>query len=253
MVFEQSTEATKLLIVMPAYDEETVIKSTIENIMSLEFSSKVAPTILVVDDGSNDATADIARSCGVSVISHPFNCGVGIALRSGFMWGSLNKFDAVIQIDADGQHPSEEIEELLNALLESEADIVIGSRFLKGDWDTTKLRRATMSGLAKLVSWGTDSKITDATSGFRISGPRAIKLFANSYPGEYLGDTVESLVLAHKHGLRIVEMSAGLRERQGGQASHLRIRSSLHVLRVFVMVFLRLSKPKSSSSNVGAK
>jgi glycosyltransferase involved in cell wall biosynthesis len=252
-VFSSSSESTKLLIVMPAYDEETIIESTIENLKSLEFSSSIVPTILVVDDGSNDATADTARSCGVSVISHPFNCGVGIALRSGFMWGSLNKFDAVIQIDADGQHPAEEIEALLNTLRKSDADIVIGSRFLDGDWNTTTLRRATMASLAKLVSWGTDSKITDATSGFRICGPRAIKLFANNYPGEYLGDTVESLVLAHKHGLSIVEMSAGLKERQGGQASHLRIRSSLHVLRVFVMVFLRLSKPKTSSSDVGAK
>ena len=244
---------TKLLIVMPAYDEANVIKSTIENITSLEFSRDVEPVILVVDDGSDDATAEIARSCGVRVIRHPFNCGVGIALRSGFMWGFLNNFDAVIQIDADGQHPSEEIEALLEALHDSDADIVIGSRFLKGDWDTTKLRRATMSVLAKLVSWGTDSKITDSTSGFRVSGPRAIKLFANHYPGEYLGDTVESLVLAHKNGLRVVEVPASLKERQGGQASHLRIRSSLHVLRVFVMVFLRLSKPKSSSSKVGAK
>jgi glycosyltransferase involved in cell wall biosynthesis len=252
-VFSQSSEATKLLIVMPAYDEETVIKSTIENIKCLEFSINVAPAILVVDDGSNDATADIARSCGVSVISHPFNCGVGIALRSGFMWGSLNKFDAVIQIDADGQHPAEEIETLLNTLRKSDADIVIGSRFLEGHWNTTKLRRATMASLAKLVSWGTDSKITDATSGFRVSGPRAIDLFAKSYPGEYLGDTVESIVLAHKNGLRIVEVPAGLKERQGGQASHLSIRSSLHVMRVFVMVFLRLSKPQYINSSVGSK
>ena len=209
--------------------------------------------MIVIDDGSTDGTSEIAKGLSDQVLRHPYNCGVGIALRSGFMWCQENNFDAAIQIDADGQHPFAEIESLLTTLRDSDSDIVIGSRFLEGNWETTKLRRATMLGLAKLVSWGTESKITDATSGFRVSGPRAIKLFASSYPGEYLGDTVESLVLAHKNGLKILEVPARLKQRQGGQASHLRVRSSLHVLRVFVMVILRLSKPKPSSSNVGAK
>jgi glycosyltransferase involved in cell wall biosynthesis len=246
-------EERNLLVVVPAFNEEVVIRNTIKALKALPDIPGWAISTVVVNDGSFDKTACEAHRGGVPVISHPFNCGVGIALRTGFRWAQIHKYDAVIQIDADGQHPSEEIEALLKTLLDSDADIVIGSRFLEGNWDTTRLRRIAMTGLAKLVSWGTESKITDATSGFRVSGPRAIDLFAKSYPGEYLGDTVESLVLAHKHGLSIVEVPAGLRERQGGQASHLRIRSSLHVMRVFVMVFLRLSKPKFLDSNVGAK
>ena len=238
---------------MPAFNEECVIAETLTSLASIVLPPGWVPTLIVIDDGSTDRTSEIAMRFSDQVLVHPYNCGVGIALRSGFMWCHENKFDAAIQIDADGQHPSTEIQTLLTTLRDSDSDIVIGSRFLQGSWETTKLRRATMQGLAKLVSWGTESKITDATSGFRVSGPRAIKLFASSYPGEYLGDTVESLVLAHKNGLRIVETPAGLKQRQGGQASHLRIRSSLHVLRVFVMVFLRLSKPKSNNANVGAK
>jgi glycosyltransferase involved in cell wall biosynthesis len=242
-----------LAILMPAFNEELVIESTLQTLNSINLPAGWSATVVVIDDGSHDNTAQVARLCGVKVISHPFNCGVGIALRSGFMWSLVNDFDAVIQIDADGQHPSTEIDALIDSLQTSGSDIVIGSRFLEGDWDTTWLRRATMATLAKLVSWGTDSKITDATSGFRISGRRAIKLFASDYPGEYLGDTVESLVLAHKNGLKIIEVSANLKERQGGRASHLRVRSSLHVLRVFVMVILRISKPKSATPGLGAQ
>ena len=235
----------RLAIVMPAFNESKVIGETLDSLKLVKLPLNWNVEIVVVDDGSSDRTYQVAKSKNVAIMSHPFNCGVGIALRTGFMWALENKFDAVMQIDADGQHPSSEINALLVALDSSGADIVIGSRFLEGKWSTTKLRRLTMSALAKLVSWGTASRITDATSGFRVSGPRAISIFAKDYPGEYLGDTVESLILAHRRGLRIIEVPANLRERQGGVASHLRIRSSLHVLRVFVMVTLRLSKPKT--------
>ena len=244
---KQHKNLKKLAILMPAYNEEKVIAETLSSLDTLSLPSGWVATLIVVDDGSTDDTSKIATRSSDIVLKHPYNCGVGIALRTGFMWALENDFDAVMQIDADGQHPSNEIKMLLSALDSSGADIVIGSRFLEGSWSTTRLRRTTMSALAKLVSWGTASRITDATSGFRVSGPRAIRIFAEEYPGEYLGDTVESLILAHKRGLSIVEVPASLKERQGGVASHLRIRSSLHVLRVFVMVTLRLSKPKTFS------
>lgn len=240
-----------LAIVMPAFNEAEVIGETLDSLKSVNLPLGWHAIIVVIDDGSRDNTFQIAEGKEVAILKHPFNCGVGIALRTGFMWALENKFDAVMQIDADGQHPTNEISDLLSALETSGSDIVIGSRFLEGTWSTTWVRRITMSAMAKLVSWGTASRITDATSGFRVSGKRAISVFAAEYPGEYLGDTVESLILAHKRGLKITEVAANLKERQGGVASHLRIRSSLHVLRVFVMVILRLSKPKTFSSLEG--
>lgn len=232
-----------LLIVMPAFNESAVIGQTIDDLKLLSLPASWSYQILVVDDGSWDNTSEIAKLRGVKVISHPFNCGVGIALRTGFNWAGQHQYDAVIQVDADGQHPIEEIQNLTSHFDDGAYDIIIGSRFIEGSWNTSQIRRIAMKALAKLVSYGTSSVITDATSGFRLSSRSAIKLFALEYPGEYLGDTVESLVLAHKHGLTIREIPANLRERQGGQASHLSIRSSLHVARVFIMVLLRLSKP----------
>jgi glycosyltransferase involved in cell wall biosynthesis len=240
-------EERNLLVVVPAFNEEVVIRNTLKTLKALPDIPGWAINIVVVNDGSFDKTAREAHRGGVPVISHPFNCGVGIALRTGFRWAQIHKYDAVIQVDADGQHPVEDIHLLLRTLASSNADIVLGSRFLAGAWDTSWIRRITMHALAKLVSMGTGSKITDSTSGFRVSGKRAIELFANEYPGEYLGDTVESLILGHQRGLTIVEIPAALKQRQGGEASHLSVRSSLHVLRVFVMVALRLSKPKNES------
>ena len=238
-------ENSKLLVVVPAFNEQGVIGNTLATLEKMPSILGWTVSVVVVDDGSSDHTAREALQSGVPVISHPFNCGVGIALRTGFRWGQMNDFDAVIQVDADGQHPVDEINLLLDSLISSNADIVLGSRFLSGEWETSRIRRLAMTALARLVSWGMGTKITDSTSGFRVSGKRAIELFAYEYPGEYLGDTVESLILGHQRGLKVIEIPAALKQRQGGEASHLSIRSSLHVLRVFVMVSLRLSKPRS--------
>lgn len=234
----------KILIMVPAFNEELVILNTLKSLETVELPPEWSHEIVVINDGSSDGTPEIVKQNKTFVLSHPFNCGVGVALRTGFKWARENNFDAAIQVDADGQHPVAQIKELIQALEESNADIVIGSRFLFGNWKTSMPRKLAMKLLASLASSGTGYKITDATSGFRISGKKAIAYFAENYPGEYLGDTVESLVLAHQVGLTIAEIPAVLQARQGGEPSHLGIRSSLHVLRVIVMVLLILFRPK---------
>ena len=176
-------EIHNLLVVVPAFNEEAVIKNTLDTLKDLPIIQGWEIHLVVVNDGSYDQTASEVKKGDIPVISHPFNCGVGIALRTGFRWAQVNEYDAVIQVDADGQHPVEEIHLLLDSLVSTGADIVLGSRFLAGDWDTSWIRKITMHALAKLVSVGTGSKITDSTSGFRVSGKRAIELFANEYPG----------------------------------------------------------------------
>lgn len=237
----------RLLIVTPAFNEGIVISSTLLELKKLNSIDQWDIELLVIDDGSTDDTYNKCLQSNVNTIRHPFNCGVGIALRTGFMWAKKNNYDAVMQIDADGQHPTESIKYLLEKLDSGQFDIVIGSRFLSGPWQASTIRKLTMKFLAMLVSYGTGNKITDSTSGFRVSGKRAIDFFAIHYPGEYLGDTVESLVLAHHEGLSIVEIPAALEERKGGNPSHLSVRSSLHVVRVIVMIFLALIRPRAWS------
>jgi hypothetical protein len=166
------------------------------------------------------------------VLKMPFNVGVGGAMRAAFLYAEEHGYDAVVQVDADGQHDPAQIPLLLGPLSEGAA-IVVGSRFAH-DYDVTRTRRAAM----RLLAWGasrlTGTVLTDTTSGFRAADRRAISLFARRYPAEYLGDTTESLVVAGRVGLPIVEVPVAMRPRQGGAASHRRTRSGLYLGRVLI-------------------
>ncbi len=236
------TKPLRLLVVVPAYNEESIVESTLTELIEAVPPIGWSRDIVLIDDGSSDETAKLARKMKVTVISLPFNCGVGVALRTGFKWAKLNDYDAVVQVDADGQHPIDQMASLLDPIRLNDADVVVGSRFLQNEWKTSFSRKIAMKLMAKLVTFGTAAELTDATSGFRSAGKNAIEVFSRSYPGEYLGDTVESLVLAHHEKLKITEVPVAMKVRQGGTPSHLTIRSGLHVLRAFTMVLLAVSR-----------
>jgi glycosyltransferase involved in cell wall biosynthesis len=223
----------RVLVVVPAFNEELVIAGSLDELL------RRGPDVdvLVVDDGSTDTTAARARAAGVAVISLPFNIGVGGAMRVGFLYASRNQYDAVVQFDADGQHDPAYVQTLLSAL--GSADVVVGGRF--GGPETFKVgrpRRLAMRLLAWAISAICGTKITDASSGFRASGPRALALFARYYPTEYLGDTVESLVVAHKAGLTVREVGVTMRPRAGGQPSQSMLKSSVYLARALLVLVL---------------
>lgn len=232
----------KLLIAIPALNEEASIEEVINQIR-LDLPDA---TPLVIDDGSKDRTAHIARECGAIVISMPFNVGVGGALRVAFKYAVANDFDYVLQIDADGQHlPSEAFQLLEKASSDS---IVVGSRFRNpnGNYDVSGARKTAMVLLALITSKICKTKLTDVTSGFRLASGSAVKLFASDYPREYLGDTVESLIIAHNAGIPISEVSVNMRHREHGTPSQNLIKSSWYLFRALLMISLATIKKKSN-------
>lgn len=193
----------------------------------------------MVDDGSTDHTARRARQAQVDVIELSYNLGVGGAMRAGFRYAQRRDYDAVVQVDADGQHDPREIPRLLARL--GESDMVIGARFAdRGDYRVRGPRRWAMSVMARVLSRVTGVRFTDVTSGFRASGRAAIELFAEHYPVEYLGDTVESLVIAVRSGCRVEQVPVRMRARRGGVASHRPVKAAIYLFRANLALGLAL-------------
>lgn len=232
-------ELEKTLIVLPAYNEEAVISSVITEV----FKALPGVKCLVVNDGSNDETSQVAQKAGAIVADLPYNLGVGGAMRFGFRYALKNGFQNVVQVDADGQHNPADVPALLNSL--SKSDLVLGARFAgKGNYKVRGPRKWAMVLLSKVLSRSAGTLLSDTTSGFRASGPKAVRLFAQHYPAEYLGDTVESLVIASRSGLAISQVPVEMRERAGGTPSHSPVRAALFLGRVGIAVIFAFIRPK---------
>ncbi len=207
--------SSEVLIVVPAYNESATIAQVISDIVSTGFSC------VVVDDGSTDSTAHIAKQAGVAVLSLPFNAGVGGALRCGFRYAVENDYQAVIQCDADGQHHSRHFQDLVSCANTTNADFVLGSRFRSQEnkLDPHIARRFAMRWLARVASRATGIKITDSTSGFRLIRRPLLDELSVHLPEYYLGDTFEALVVIGRAGYLVEEIGTAMAPRQNGVSS----------------------------------
>ncbi|MFG2002430.1 glycosyltransferase family 2 protein [Spirillospora sp. NPDC048911] len=224
------------LVVVPALNEESAIAGVLKELAAACPDADV----LVIDDGSSDGTAAQATALGVPVVRLPFNLGVGGAMRAGYRHALRHGYTAVVQVDADGQHDAAYIPRLVAEL--ATADLVIGARFAgEGEYSAGRgPRRWAMSLLAGVLSRLAGTRLTDTTSGFRAAGPRAIQLFAEHYPAEYLGDTVESTVIAVRSGYRVRQVPVAMRPRASGRASQSSLRATIYLFRAVVALGLAL-------------
>jgi len=223
----------RTLVVVPAYNEEEslpgVLKELAEEVPSYD--------ILVVDDGSLDRTAAVARASGVRVAQLPYNLGVGGALRTGFLYAVRSGYDRALQFDADGQHDPAEIMYLM-AALDAGADMAIGSRFTSAErtYAVGRVRSGAMRVLRLAVRLLSGRQITDTSSGFRAFSRPLLEFFAKNYPIEYLGDTVEALLLAHYAGFEVAEVPVVMRVRAGGAPSARTFRLAYNYIRLLIVL-----------------
>ena len=230
----------KILIVVPAYNEEGSIQNTIAEI----FSACPFYSILVVNDGSLDATFKKAKQTKVMVVSLPYNLGIGGAVQTGFKYAQGNDYDIVVQVDGDGQHDVGYLEQLLNPIIKNEADLTIGSRFLPpfSEYQSSFLRRIGINFFARLISFLTKYKITDPTSGFRAYNRKMIKIFAQYYPSDF--PEPEAIVVAGRYDAKIKEIPVKMRERLSGSSSIRYLKTLYYMVKVTFAIFLDKIKNK---------
>ena len=234
----------RAIALVPALNEEGTIASVVAELRAYDAELE----ILVIDDGSHDRTAEIARAAGARVLRLPFNLGIGGAVQTGFRYAFENDFDLAVRIDGDGQHDASQLAAVVDPVLRGDTDIAVGSRYLGTRADgyrSSTTRRLGIRILARVVSLLTREPITDPTSGFQALNRTAIALFAADYPHDY--PEVEAIVLVRRHRLRLLEVPIAMRPRVVGRSSIRTLASVYYMVKVllalFVGAFRRYSTP----------
>ncbi len=223
------------LAIVPALNEERTIAQVVGEIRSYDPRLE----IVVVDDGSTDRTAEVARAAGARVLQLPFNLGIGGAVQTGFRYARENDFDFAVRVDGDGQHDPAQLGAIVEPVLRGEADIVVGSRYLSASGDgyrSSVPRRMGIRILAWVVSKLTGQRISDPTSGFQALNRKAIALFAADYPHDY--PEVEALVLLLRHRLRLQEVPIVMRPRTAGRSSIQTLSSAYYMVKVLLALLV---------------
>ena len=225
---------TKILAVVPAYDEEDAIGPVVREIAAFDPSIYV----VVVDDGSSDGTAAAAAAAGAAVVRLPFNVGIGGAVQTGFRYALEQGYELAVRLDGDGQHDASELAKILGPIEAGSADLVIGSRFVGpgGSYRPPFARRVGIRVFARLVSLLGGQRVTDTTSGFVALDRAGIELFAAEFPHDY--PEVEATLVALRSGLRLAQVQVEMRERQTGSSSITFVRSLYYIVKVLLALLV---------------
>jgi glycosyltransferase involved in cell wall biosynthesis len=226
------------LAIVPAHNEAEAISATVREIRACAADFDV----LVIDDGSTDGTAARAESAGATVIRLPFNLGIGGAVQTGYIYAQDHGYEVAVQVDGDGQHDPRYIHDLLGCLQANpDLNMVTGSRFLESDEPghrSSAPRRVGIMIFAGLVSLITGRRVTDPTSGLRMTSRIGIELFARDYPHDY--PEVEAILMMHAHRLNSCEIPVAMRPRTSGVSAISSTQPAYYMVKVLLAVFIGL-------------
>jgi glycosyltransferase involved in cell wall biosynthesis len=230
---------SKKLAIVPAYNEEACVGRVVSAIHehTPDFD------VLVIDDGSTDSTSRCAERAGATVLRHPFNLGIGGAVQSGFQYAARNGYEIAAQVDGDGQHDPRYLSDLVDRLCDDEVDMVWGSRFQEeAGYKVPRMRRFGIMLFSGLMSAIVRQRVTDPTSGFRMTNRRGIELFARDYPHDY--PEVEAILMMHAHRLRMSEVPVRMSQRLGGRSSITQPLSAYYMVKVMLAVLVGLFRSR---------
>jgi glycosyltransferase involved in cell wall biosynthesis len=228
----------KTIIIVPAYNEAESIVSVITEARTLYPDLD----ILVVNDGSTDETPALARQCGIKLTSLPFNLGYGVAVQTGLIYAVESGYDACVLLDGDGQHDPRFISELLAPVLDGQADLALGSRFLgSADYKLPVRRKIGIYLFSRLTSLITRQQITDPTSGFQVIGRDLMQFFAkDNYPADY--PDADTIIRLYYAGFRIKEVPVTIRPRKRGKSMHTGASTFYYVYKMLFSIFIALTE-----------
>ena len=227
-------EEQKILLIIPAFNEaetiECVVKGLITNFPQYDY--------VVVNDGSLDGTGELCMEKGYQVLNLPINLGIGGAVQTGYRYALKYGYDIAVQLDGDGQHDASYVKRLIEPLLAGEADVVIGSRFLRREgFQSSRSRRIGINILSDLIWLCTGKRIRDVTSGFRAVNRRFITIYAEDYPSDY--PEPEAIITAVMHRGRVAEVPVVMKEREGGTSSITFRKSVYYMIKVTLAILVK--------------
>lgn len=226
-----------LLIVVPAYNEEGAVGHVVEEVRQVLPETPV----LVIDDCSGDATADVARRAGARVLSLPHHLGLGGCVQAGYRLAYELGYQYVIRVDGDGQHDPKSIPVVFKTLVESGCQMVIGSRFVNNNGEHTSFPRAVGIRFFRLVLRPIlGQTVHDPTSGFVGVNRAALGVFSKSFPLEY--PEIEALVVLQRRAFRFQEVPCRMRPRRAGRSSITVLKSFYYIVHVLLGVFVNVLK-----------
>ncbi len=227
----------KKLIIIPAYNEEESIIDTVKAVKakSPDFD------VVVINDCSTDSTRNICIANNINFVDCPINLGIGGAVQTGYRYALEYGYDIAVQVDADGQHNPEFLKLMAEKLEETDAAMIIGSRFIDNEgFQSTFTRRLGIRFFTALIKMLTRKTITDPTSGLRMVGKKGIEIFAKEYPNDY--PEPETAVALLVRGMDIIEIPVIMNERQGGVSSINIVKSVYYMVKVTIAILVEASR-----------